>query len=236
MLLIPRMNAGELFPIFPEGIGPAIKACYPLIGFPSLEIVICLMLFPFIQNRQKVKKYFYVTSIGTLVSGTLVSLFTIMVLGVDMTARSPYAVYDMAREIRIERILERAEVIVGIIWLITSFSKLVICVYATMIATVQCFGITSYKHLVAPLFFLLLPLSLWVIRNTAELEWSGNVYPMMALFPGLVIPVLLLVIGNFRTRVSSRQKQDSEAQPQPQSQPQLQSQPQPQPQSQPQPE
>ncbi|WP_152402483.1 GerAB/ArcD/ProY family transporter [Paenibacillus cellulositrophicus] len=226
LLLIPKMHPGELFPMFPEGITPSIKAGYPLLGFPSLEIVICLMLIPFVQNQQKIKKYFYITSVGTLISGTLLSLITIMVLGVDLTARSPYAVYDVAREIRIERVLERAEVIVGIIWLITSFMKLLICLYVTVIVTVQCFNVISYKNLVIPFSFLLLPLSLWVLRNTAELEWSGIVYPMMAVFPGFVIPAVLLIVGNFR----SRNKQGSEAQTQPPSQPQSEAHLQPQPQ------
>jgi spore germination protein KB len=226
LLLIPKMHPGELFPMFPEGITPSIKAGYPLLGFPSLEIAICLMLIPFVQNQQKIKKYFYITSVGTLISGTLLSLITIMVLGVDLTARSPYAVYDVAREIRIERVMERAEVIVGIIWLITSFMKLLICFYVTVIATVQCFNLISYKNLVIPFSFLLLPLSLWVLRNTAELEWSGIVYPMMAVFPGFVIPAVLLIVGNFR----SRNKQGSEAQTQPPSQPQSEAHLQPQPQ------
>ncbi|MGN7166047.1 GerAB/ArcD/ProY family transporter [Paenibacillus cellulositrophicus] len=226
LLLIPKMHPGELFPMFPEGIMPSIKAGYPLLGFPSLEIAICLMLIPFVQNQKKIKKYFYITSVGTLISGTLLSLITIMVLGVDLTARSPYAVYDVAREIRIERVMERAEVIVGIIWLITSFMKLLICLYVTVIATVQCFNVISYKNLVIPFSFLLLPLSLWVLRNTAELEWSGIVYPMMAVFPGFVIPAVLLIVGNFR----SRNKQGSEAQTQPSSQPQSQPHLQPQPQ------
>ncbi|PQP89453.1 hypothetical protein CPT76_15390 [Paenibacillus sp. AR247] len=216
LLLIPKMHPGELFPMFPEGIMPSIKAGYPLLGFPSLEISICLLLIPFVQNQQKIKKYFYVTSVGTLISGALLSVITIMVLGVDMTARSPYAVYDVAREIRIERVMERAEVIVGIIWLITSFMKLLICFYVTVIVTVQCFNVISYKNLVIPFSFLLLPLSLWVLRNTAELEWSGIVYPMMAVFPGFVIPAVLLIVGNFR----SRNKQGSEVQTQPPSQPQ----------------
>lgn len=232
LLLIPKMHPGELFPMFPEGVMPAIKAGYPLLGFPSLEISICLLLIPFVQNQQKIKKYFYVTSVGTLISGALLSVITIMVLGVDMTARSPYAVYDVAREIRIERVLERAEVIVGIIWLITSFMKLLICFYGTVITTVQCFDVMNYKSLVIPFFFLLLPLSLWVLRNTAELEWSGIVYPMMAVFPGFVIPAALLIVGNFR----SRNKQGSEAQTPPQSQSQPRSQPQSQSQSQPQPQ
>lgn len=226
LLLIPKMHPGELFPMFPEGIMPSIKAGYPLLGFPSLEIAICLMLIPFVQNQKKIKKYFYITSVGTLISGTLLSLITVMVLGVDLTARSPYAVYDVAREIRIERVMERAEVIVGIIWLITSFMKLLICLYVTVIATVQCFNVISYKNLVIPFSFLLLPLSLWVLRNTAELEWSGIVYPMMAVFPGFVIPAVLLIVGNFR----SRNKQGSEAQTQPPSQPQSQPHLQPQPQ------
>ncbi|MET3546304.1 spore germination protein KB [Paenibacillus favisporus] len=226
LLLIPKMHPGELFPMFPEGIMPSIKAGYPLVGFPSLEIAICLMLIPFVQNQQKIKKYFYITSVGTLISGTLLSLITIMVLGVDLTARSPYAVYDVAREIRIERVMERAEVIVGIIWLITSFMKLLICFYITVIATVQCFNVISYKNLVIPFSFLLLPLSLWVLRNTAELEWSGIVYPMMAVFPGFVIPAVLLIVGNFR----SRNKQGSQAQTQPPSQPQSEAHLQPRPQ------
>ncbi|GIO60942.1 MULTISPECIES: GerAB/ArcD/ProY family transporter [Paenibacillus] len=226
LLLIPKMHPGELFPMFPEGITPSIKAGYPLVGFPSLEIAICLMLIPFVQNQQKIKKYFYITSVGTLISGTLLSLITIMVLGVDLTARSPYAVYDVAREIRIERVMERAEVIVGIIWLITSFMKLLICFYVTVIVTVQCFNVISYKNLVIPFSFLLLPLSLWVLRNTAELEWSGIVYPMMAVFPGFVIPAVLLIVGNFR----SRNKQGSEAQTQPPSKPQSEAHLQPQPQ------
>ncbi|MWV43243.1 endospore germination permease [Paenibacillus sp. HJL G12] len=201
IMLIPKIEVGNLLPIFPNGVLPSVKGLYPIIGFPTMDVIVVLMLVRFIVDKKKTRKYFYIASVAAPFTLVLISLFTISVLGVEETIRAPYVVYDLAKEIRIERIFERVEAVVGIIWMSTTFVKITLCYYAITITTLQLFKLTSYKFVIVPFLFVVLPMSKWVIDNPAELEYFlGYVYTIFAFFPCFLFPVLLLVLGSLRQR------------------------------------
>lgn len=214
IMLIPKVEVDHLLPLFPEGIMPSIKGLYPIIGFPTFDVIVVLMLVRFIVDKDKTRKYFYIASAAAPFTLVLITLYTIAVLGIEETIRAPYAVYDLAKEIRIERIFERVEAIVGIIWMSTTFVKVTLCFYALTISAVQLFKLTSYKYAIVPFLFLLLPMSKWVVANPAEMEFFiGYVYTIFALFPCLLFPVLLLAVGALKKRKAKAGKgEDSNAQ------------------------
>ncbi|MGN7356290.1 GerAB/ArcD/ProY family transporter [Paenibacillus sp. SAF-054] len=213
MLLIPKVELSNLLPIFPEGVMPAIKGVYPIIGFPTMDSIVVLMLVRFIVDKEKTRTYFYIASAAAPFTLVLISLYTIAVLGIDETMRATYPVYDLAKEIRVERIFERVEALVGIIWMSTTFVKITLCFYALTISALELFKLTAYKYSIIPFLFLLLPMSKWVFDNPAEMEYFlGFVYTMFAFIPALLIPLILLLVSKLQTKKGNKGSSETDTQ------------------------
>jgi spore germination protein KB len=199
ILLLKETNLSELLPIWPEGWQPSVKGMYPIIGFPIAELVICMMLIPFVHRPKRIITYFNLSfAIAKLVL-TLIVVLSISVLGVDITARSTFTVFEVAKEINVGQFFERVEVLVGVVWILTIFIKLSICFYAANLASAQLFRLKSYRATILPFGMLLLPLSMIAYDDLAEAAWfiKGS-YPIYSLFFGLFLPSLLLVTAKFR--------------------------------------
>lgn len=210
VLLIGNIDLARLLPILPDGWMPPIKAMYPLLGFPMSELVIFLLLIPFVNRQDKVRKYFNLFMMMNIAFGAIIVLITISVLGADITARSTFAVFDVAKEIVIGKFLSRVEIMVGGIWIMTIFVKLSFCFYVTNLAIAQFFKMKSYRVTILPFAFIVVALSMIVYKDTGEFFWfSMGAYPIYSLFHGLIIPLLLLCVAKMRKLKGSEVAQNS---------------------------
>jgi spore germination protein KB len=199
LLLIKVIDLSKLLPILSEDWHHPIKGLYPLLGFPISEVVVFLTIMPFIAHPNYIKKYFYVSLILTAIFASFVIAVTISVLGVDLTARSNFSVFDLAKEIKIGNFLNRVEILVGGIWIMTIFVKLCVCFYAANLATAHLFNLKSYRITILPYAILVIALSIIVYKNPAHAFWFiMGAYPIYSLFHGLVIPLILLLVAKIR--------------------------------------
>lgn len=137
-------------------------------------------------------------------------MITISVLGADITARSTFAVFDVAKEIVIGKFLSRVEILVGGIWIMTIFVKLSFCFYITNLAFAQYFKMKSYRVTILPFALIVIALSMIVYKDTGEFIWfSIGAYPIYSLFHGLIIPLLLLCVAKIRNLKGNAVMQNS---------------------------
>lgn len=198
-LLFKEVDFSKLLPILPDGWLSPVKGMYPMLGFPMSELVIMIFIFPFVIEQNKIKNYFILFTIIAAVLGSLIVTITISVLGVDITARSTFSVFELAKEIKVGEFFERVEVLVGIIWIMTIFVKLSISFYVANLASAQIFNLKSYRATLLPYGLFVVALSMLVYRNTAEsYGFITGAYPIYSLFHSLFIPALLLLIAKFR--------------------------------------
>jgi spore germination protein KB len=206
-LLLNHIDLSKLLPVMPDGWQIPLKGIYPLLGFPISELVIVLFIFPFVDRPKKIKKYSTLFSIMTALFGTLIVMMSISVLGVDVTARSPYAPFDLAKEIRVGKFFERVEVLVGFIWIMTIFVKLSFSFYAANLASAQLFNLKSYRVTILPYGLFVTALSMIVFRNPAEFSlFTAGAYPFYGLIHGFFIPVLLLLVVQIREIIEKKFK------------------------------
>lgn len=198
-LLFKDIDLSKLLPIFPDGWQTPVKGMYPLLGFPISELVIFLIIIPFIKQQDQIQKYFSVSLITVGLFLTLLVLVCVSVLGVSITARSPFPVFELAKEIKIGKFFERVEVLVGGIWVMTIFVKLSFCFYAANLATAQLLHLKSFRITILPYGLLVTALSLIVYRNTAEVSlFIVGAYPLYNLFYSICIPAILLIVAKIR--------------------------------------
>jgi spore germination protein KB len=204
LMLLKKIDLSELMPILPDGWLTPVKGVYPRLGFPISELVVFLMIFPFVNRPNQIKKYFNLSMVFVALFGALIMVMTISVLGVDITARSTFAVFDLAKEIRVGDFFERVEVLVGGIWIMTIFIKLTICFYAANLATGQLFHLKSYRVTILPYGLLVCALSMLVYHNSAEaFAFITGPYPIYSMIYGVFIPACLLVIAKLRKKRDS---------------------------------
>ncbi|OMF37169.1 hypothetical protein BK133_06065 [Paenibacillus sp. FSL H8-0548] len=188
-------------PFLYDGLVRPIKGIYPVLGFPIGEFVFITLLLPQVrqEDRKKLRKALKLSVVMITFVSTLLAAFLVGVMGVSDASRSPFAIYDMAKNINIEEIVVRIEILVAMVWVATVFIKLVLCVYVLSLITGQLLKLSTYRPLVIPYSFIIVPLSLLVYRNAAQAqEFAIGAWTIYSLLHGFVFPMLLLLIAMIR--------------------------------------
>jgi spore germination protein KB len=204
LLLIPNIKIENIQPIFGEGIKPIVKGSFIYLGESLIEFPIFLMITPYVTQKAKMKKAFYK---GTLIGGCLLTIlvtFCILVLGPDLTARQTFPSYMLGKKIRIGNFLQRVEVIVAIIWMVTIYFKLTLCYYGISLELAQVLGLKNYQILLFPLAFLIITFAIFMHPNIVHLSnFLIKTWPTFSLTICFIFPLLLLVIGKIKVKRSA---------------------------------
>jgi spore germination protein KB len=208
LFLLPQAEITKIQPVFEGGIKPIIGSAFPFVAFPFFEIMILVMLFPYVNQKKGLNKAMY---IGTLIGGVMLVLITlvgILVLGADITSRHTFPTYTLGKLIKIGDFLQRIEVIVAIMWFLTMYFKLTILFYLSCYGLKQVLGLKDYKVLTFPLGMILIILSLVIGTNIVELnEFTSTIWPIHAIVFGLIYPIVLLVMDKLRQQISKNSTQ-----------------------------
>jgi len=199
ILLIPKMKIEKAMPIFSDGIAPLIKGSYPLLGFPFSEMVIFLMIIPYVHNRENIKRFFIGGGVIAGISLLFVILSSVLVLNVRPTEMSIYPTFNMARLIEIGDFLTRVEIFIALSFVITIFIKMVVSFYASVLAIAQIFELQDYRPIIAPLLIIVVTFSITLNKSIVEvIDIASTTNTPYSLLFGLVIPSILLVIAYFK--------------------------------------
>lgn len=205
LFLFPEIKFENIQPILEEGIKPVLRSAIPFIEFPFLELVIFLMIFPYVKRTKEAKKAFLV---GTTIGGIILIILTglaILVIGVNLTSTEMYPTYLLATKINIGNFLQRIEAIVAVLWFITIYFKLTICFYTSVLALAQTLKLNDYRPLTLPLGMILIVYSLVVSPN---LVYNITITPKAMIPHGLIVgfflPLFLLVVALFQKKRQSK--------------------------------
>lgn len=204
LFLIPQMKLENIQPILGEGIKPIISGSYHQLGLPYLQLIILLMITPFVAEKSEMKKSFYLATIMGGFLLTIIVLFCILILGADFTSRQAYPTYILGKKISIGNFFERVEVIVAIIWVFTIYFKVTICYYGLTLGLAQLLGLKNYQILIFPLSFLILPFSIFLLPNVVSInEFNVITLTPYSLTICFILPLLLVVVGKVRKKLST---------------------------------
>lgn len=203
LLLIPELKFENVQPILEGGPKPVLKGAYIDLSMPYLQLAILLMIAPFVTENSNMKKAFYK---GILIGGTILTIlvmYSILILGADSTARQSYATYVLGKKISIGDFLERIEVIVAIIWILTIYFKLTISYYVLAIGCAQVFGLRNYKILTFPLALLIITFSIFMHRDVVHVSnYIAKGLPPYSITICFFLPLLVYVIGKIQKKRS----------------------------------
>lgn len=197
--LFPQFKIENIQPMLEEGIKPVLRATFPYLGSTFLELVVFLMIIPYMNRIQKAGKALWT---GTLMGGivlAVISLLTILVIGADMTERQLYPSYVLAKKINVGKFFTRVEAMLAIIWFITIFFKVTLLIYGSALGLAQTLKLKGYRFLTLPLVTILVVLSLIISPNVIYLKtFNKEILFFYSLTYGLFFPLLLLGVAIIR--------------------------------------
>lgn len=163
ILIIPRFEQGELFPILDNGIVPLLRAAYKLAPWPMEYILFLMIMLPFLPNKEndlkQIRKSLFIAFILVGLINTLVVVIQVMTFGPREATRMNYGLLVLANMVEVSRTISGVEAVFLLIWQGISLIKIVAFLFAGMAGLKAAFGLKSRKWgLVIGGFFAILPM------------------------------------------------------------------------------
>ncbi|MFB7155799.1 endospore germination permease, partial [Lysinibacillus sp. NPDC056232] len=200
IFISPSIQIENLQPIMET---PKKSVFFSMIRFISLfsfPLVVLLTIFPSAINVQKsAQKGFY---IGTIIGGialiTIIAL-SILVLGPENTAARTFPSYSLAQRISIGNFLQRIEVIMAAMWIISIYIRTFMYFYASVIGIAQIFKIKNHRPLIFPLGMIILGISQIVHPNIIHSDiYNRDTWPIFSFVFMILLPLVLLLVAMIR--------------------------------------
>ncbi|MCT4592958.1 MAG: endospore germination permease [Anaeromicrobium sp.] len=201
VLMIPNMNINNIRPILGEGIKPVIKGATSAFAFPFSQTVVFTMAF---SNFKSEKSSYKIYVRGLFLGGIIIlitSLNDVLVLGINTCTTMYFPTYVAASKINIGDILQRIEVIIGIIFMLGAFIKLSIYLLAFCKGISKVFGYTDYRFIVIPASLLMMNLSDFVYESLMYYsEWVESTWVYISFPFHVAFPVFTLIVAEIRKK------------------------------------
>jgi spore germination protein KB len=201
LFLLADINVENITPIFENGFHPIVQASLYFISISGVTMFTFLLILPSARNAQFIRK---TMMIGTLFGGMVLVVITflcISVLGPTLTEYNVYPTYALAKKVNLGNFLERIEVIIAGIFMVTIFIKTTLYFYAIMISLAQTFRMKDYRPLVFPVGMWIVILSLVIYPSSIYAEnWNSNVWIPFVFTFGFVFPIIVWGIGKWKAR------------------------------------
>ncbi|MFB7637926.1 GerAB/ArcD/ProY family transporter [Peribacillus butanolivorans] len=201
------IHLNNLKPVFEtSGVEMMKMAFTDTIYFPFGEIIVFLMIFPYLNEPQRLKKI----GIGGLAASGIFLAFimalNVAVLGVDLTTRSQYPFLTLIQSIEIAGFLERLDVYFLVKLMIGGFIKISVFSYVAVTGTANVFNIKEPSRLAYPVGFVILLISIVISSSYSEHIHEGlSDVPIYIHLPfQVIIPLLLLILAFFKNRKKAR--------------------------------
>jgi spore germination protein KB len=201
ILSIPGISFQNIRPVLYNGISPVLSGAFSIFAFPFAETVIFTMVF-YAGKRFNVLKV-YISSL--LIGGTIILfIFTrnYLVLGLEMYSTLYFPTYAAVSLISIGDFLQRIESTVAIVLMLAGFSKIGVCLYASVKGVAKILNLNDYRPLVVPIGLMMMNLSCFVYSSIMEMTyWAENIYRYYEIPFQIIIPIILLIIAEIKVRV-----------------------------------
>lgn len=206
VLVSSRIEPQHITPVLEKGFSPLWPAAVSFMGIVLLPHFALLLFLPPAANRPQ--RLAGQMLLGSFIGGmmlVIVIVLSILVLGPEITARSLYPSYSLAKKIDIAHFLQRIEVLMAAIWFISLYFRITLYMLAVVSSLAQVFHFKDYRPLTLPLGMLLVAISLIVYPNQAfKQTWDTETWTPYILTVGLLLPLVLGGIHLLRNRISSK--------------------------------
>jgi spore germination protein KB len=202
-LMMGEVDPNQLKPILGEGILPVLQGAVSPAGAFFNQLFILGWLLPYLNQPKKALKVSLIALLGISIHLLIVALLSIMILG-PITGKLNYSFLSVIQYIGIVGSLERLEAITVSMWVMANFVKISVSLFILCLSISQVFGIQNYRDIVSPITLLTIIGSVWVFKNSVDLQaFLTFTYPSTGFFSQSLIPLALLVIDTIKRKVGN---------------------------------
>lgn len=197
---IGNIRFSNFLPVFQLNFKEFIQGINLMVCIPFGEIIVFLMIFPYVDDLNQVKKSAFLgLSFGSLYF-LIIILRNTAVLG-NIASIHVLPSYQVARLINIGEAITRVEVLIAVTLLFNVFLKVCIYYYATVLSIAQIFNLQSYKPLIIPVGIISLILSISMYNSPVEEFYAAaNIYPIYSIPFIILFPIISLIIASIKQK------------------------------------
>ena len=203
LLSIPQLHFNYLKPILGSGLVPILKGGFTTFAFPLAETFLFLGAF----NSLKIKKSpFKVYFLGILISAIMIIIITIRNIAMlgNMVGSFYFPSYAAVSMISIGDFIQRMEVAVAFVFVFGVFIKISICLLTACKGIEKIFNLSDYRSIVIQTGLLMIYFSYIVFDNSMEMiYWAFKVYPYYAFPLQVILPIIIWILAEIKTRKTS---------------------------------
>lgn len=202
-LFIPILELKNIKPVLSEGIRPVLTSAFSVFAFPFAEMVLFTVIFGNLKKgNSPYKVYFWSIFIGGLVI-ILVTVRSLMSLGMGNVSILYFSSYASVRLVNVGEFLQRIEVSVVMVFMLSGFVKVCICLLAAGRGIAKVLDLDGYRHIVAPAGLLMMIFSIVLYSNTKEMfVWAINIYPYYAIPFQVVLPLIIWITAEIKSHLA----------------------------------
>ncbi|MBT2697840.1 endospore germination permease [Bacillus sp. ISL-40] len=204
LLSVDPFDVKNLTPILGNGVTPLLKKAVPkAINFPFGEIIVIMMFFPFLSNKQNIRKI----GLSSLVIGgillTVNSIMMLSTLGPEIYNKDLFTLLAATQMVSVADFLERFDALVILMMVAGVFFKVGGFTFGASIAISQLFELKQTRSVLIALGLIITPLSLISSPNYVEhLDFGFKFYvPYFQTLLQIIVPILLLFIAMIRKKL-----------------------------------
>jgi len=198
VLSYDSIHPRNLLPIMETDKGTLLNNSIMIGSIAIGENMIIMTLMDNIKSKGKIYKAY----IGGTLTGVFILLYmvlrNVMILGKSVIVTAKFTSYMSIRLINIGPFLERIDALLAFTLIILGISKVSLTLYAASKGTSRLLGIRNPHDVVTPIFMLAAALCSTICRNLMDMFSFMSVYPVIAVFFQLVIPLLILIVAEIR--------------------------------------
>ncbi|HYF82946.1 MAG TPA: endospore germination permease [Clostridia bacterium] len=204
-LTIPDMKSENLLPIMYNGFKPVLQGAFSAFSFPFGELVVLMMVFDSLKTPNSNYKVYLIS----LVIGGFIVLFiairNIMVLGPETIGSVYFPSYTAISRVNIGNFLQRLEITVALVFILSGFIKISICLLAATKGIAKLFGFKDYRILVTPVGLLMVNLAYLIYDSIMEMsEWAQDIWPYYAFPFQVILPLLILIAVEVKAKLQKK--------------------------------
>lgn len=200
LFAIPQLHVNYLKPVLGHGIKPILSGGFAAFSFPFCETVVFMCVFSSLKTK---KSPFKVYKLSILIAGLTIIIVTIrniVVLG-DMLGSFYFPSYEAVSRIKIGDFLQRIEVTVSFVFFIGVLLKSSVCLLAAAKGAARLFNLKDYRTVVIQIGLLMIYFAYIVYSNSMMMKyWAFNIYPYYAFPVQVIIPIVLWIFAEVKTR------------------------------------
>ncbi|WP_432665246.1 endospore germination permease [Wukongibacter baidiensis] len=199
-LELPNMSIVNILPVLEKGIKPVIEGIFKSIGFPFGQLIVFMMIFPNVLKKKNSIVYIKGFLIGSVIL-FVISLTNLLVLGVGASASAYYPTYITISRISVGKVIQRIEIVAGIILTLGAFIKISIFLMAACKGIAKIFECNDYKFAVTVITLLAINLTYFEFGSVMELYEYGDTSLLYFSFVfQIVFPILIWITSILRKK------------------------------------